>query len=73
VKKSEPKTKLIGLSMPHEIVELLQAEAQMRYISLSDVIREKIIVRLVEEGKLPKEAAPAPPSAPISGPKKERR
>lgn len=45
--------KLVAIQLPEEVVEALKEEAHLRFISMSDVIRELIFDMLRGKGKMP--------------------
>ena len=45
--------KLVAVQLPEEVVIALKEEAHLRFISLSDVIRECLFDMLRSKGKMP--------------------
>lgn len=45
--------KLVAIQLPEEVVNALKEEAHVRFISLSDVIRESIFDMLRSKDKMP--------------------
>lgn len=54
-------TKIINLSLPPELVELIDAQAKLMYASRSEYIKRAIIAQLKEEDALDKATAPQTP------------
>ena len=45
--------KLVAIQLPQEVVDVLKEEAHIRFISMSDVIRECLFDMLRSKGKMP--------------------
>lgn len=54
-------TKIINLSLPPELVELIDAQAKLMYATRSEYIKRAIIAQLKAEAALDKASAPQTP------------
>ncbi len=52
-KEEETTMKLVAIQLPEDVVSALKEEAHVRFISMSDVVRECIFDSLRTKGKMP--------------------